>query len=253
MGPWYTGDNYAPKGDTTMIDTVLFDLDGTLLPMDQEEFVRSYLDLLAKKLAPQGYAPRHLISAVWAGTEAMVKNDGSATNEEVFWDAFCGVFGQDARKDEPLFAEFYASDFALVRTICGFAPEAKEILELLKEKGVEAVLATNPLFPEIATRQRIRWAGLEPEDFALFTTYENSRFCKPNPEYYRQLLEKLGKKPESCLMVGNDVQEDMEPAKSIGMQTFLLDDCLIDRRGGELTGQRRGGFAELKEFLLNTL
>lgn len=236
-----------------MIDTVLFDLDGTLLPMDQEEFVHSYLSLLAKKLSPQGYEPKHLISAVWAGTEAMVKNDGTKTNEEVFWDAFCGIFGPDVRKDEPLFAEFYAADFGLVRTVCGFAAEAKEIIELLKEKKIPVVLATNPLFPEIATRQRIRWAGLEPEDFASYTTYENSSFCKPNPAYYRELLQKLGKDPENCLMVGNDVQEDMAPAKSLGMRTFLLTPCLIDREGTDLADQPRGGFAELKEFLLKNL
>ena len=236
-----------------MIDTVFFDLDGTLLPMDQEKFVGSYLDLLAKKLQPPGYEPKHLISAVWAGTEAMVKNDGSMTNEEAFWETFCGIFGSDARKDEPLFAEFYAADFGLVRTVCGFAPEAKEIIGLLKEKSVEVVLATNPLFPQIATRQRIRWAGLEPEDFALFTTYENSRFCKPNPAYYRELMEKLGKQPETCLMVGNDVQEDMAPARSLGMRTFLLEPWLIDREGTDLGEQPRGGFAELKEFLLKNL
>ena len=90
-----------------MIETVLFDLDGTLLPMDQDEFVNAYMELLAKKMAPQGYDPKHLIAAVWAGTKAMVENDGQKTNEEVFWEDFCHIFGPDARKDEPLFEEFY--------------------------------------------------------------------------------------------------------------------------------------------------
>ena len=35
-----------------MITTVLFDLDGTLLPMDQDRFVQSYIGRMAKKLAP---------------------------------------------------------------------------------------------------------------------------------------------------------------------------------------------------------
>ena len=236
-----------------MIDTVLFDLDGTLLPMDQEEFVNAYMGLLAKKLAPHGYEPKHLVAGVWAGTRAMVENDGTRTNEEVFWADFCHLFGQQARKDEPLFQEFYAADFGQVRTVCGFAAEAAQIIGLLREKGITPVLATNPLFPEIATRQRIRWAGLEPEDFALVTTYENSRHCKPNPAYYRDILALLGKEPESCLMVGNDVQEDMLPARAVGMQVFLLEDCLINKRGEDLTQFPRGGFAELKDFLLNQL
>ena len=236
-----------------MIDTVLFDLDGTLLPMDQEKFVNTYMGLLAKKLAPHGYDPKHLIAAVWAGTQAMVENDGSRTNEAVFWADFCHIFGADARKDEPLFAEFYATDFAHVRTVCGFAAEAARIVELLKEKGVTVALATNPLFPDIATRQRIRWAGLEHGDFALVTTYENSRHCKPNPDYYREVLEKLGKRPENCLMVGNDVGEDMLPAREAGMEVFLLTPCLINKCRAELDRFPHGGFGELKEFLLKRL
>ena len=236
-----------------MIDTVLFDLDGTLLPMDQEKFVHTYMGLLTKKMVPYGYEPQHLMSAVWSGTDAMVKNDGTQTNEEVFWTEFCRVFGPDARKDEPLFAEFYASEFAHTRTVCGFAPEAAQILELLKEKDITVVLATNPLFPDIATRQRIRWAGLEHGDFALVTTYENSHYCKPNPDYYREILRKLGKSPANCLMVGNDVQEDLIPARETGMEVFLLTDCLIDRQKTDLGGYSRGGFDELKEFLLKNL
>ena len=232
-----------------MIDTVLFDLDGTLLPMDQEEFLEAYLGLLAKKLAPHGYEPKHLVAAVWAGTSAMVQNDGSKTNEEAFWEDFCTIFGPDARKDLPLFEEFYAADFGLVRTVCGFAPQAAELIRWLKEQGVKLVLATNPLFPETATRQRIRWAGLEPGDFAAVTTYENSRFCKPNPEYYRELLRTVGAEPEKSLMVGNDVGEDMLPAREAGMETFLLTDCLINKTGLPIEGFPNGGFEELKAYL----
>ena len=130
-----------------MIDTVLFDLDGTLLPMDQEEFVNTYLGLLAKHLAPYGYEPKHLAAAIWAGTHAMVQNDGSRTNEEVFWEDFCHIFGTDARRDEPLFEEFYATDFVQARTVCGFAPEAAELVRLLKEKGFPGGPGHQPPFP----------------------------------------------------------------------------------------------------------
>lgn len=58
------------------ITTVLFDLDGTLLPMDQDVFIKDYFGRLAKKLVPYGYEPKKLIETVWAGTKAMVKNTG---------------------------------------------------------------------------------------------------------------------------------------------------------------------------------
>ena len=236
-----------------MIDTVLFDLDGTLLPMDQDQFVHAYMTLLAKKLAPHGYEPKHLIDAVWSGTRAMVQNIGDTTNEEAFWADFCRIFGEGARKDTPLFEEFYAADFGHARQVCGFDPAAAEIVAMLKEKGVRLALATNPLFPAIATRQRIRWAGLKPEDFALVTTYENCRRCKPNPDYYREVLAALGSEAEECIMVGNDVDEDILPARQVGMKTFLLTHSLLNRKGRDLEGIDRGGFGELKDFLLKNL
>ena len=236
-----------------MIDTVLFDLDGTLLPMDQDQFVNAYMTLLAKKFAPHGYDPNHLVAAVWAGTRAMMENTGESTNEEVFWADFCHIFGEGARKDEPLFEDFYATDFGHARQVCGFDPAAAEIVAMLKEKGIPVALATNPLFPAIATRQRIRWAGLKPDDFALVTTYENSRRCKPNPDYYREVLAALGKAPENCIMVGNDVDEDILPAREVGMKTFLLTHSLLNRKGRDLCGIEQGGFSELKEFLLKNL
>lgn len=236
-----------------MIDTVLFDLDGTLLPMDQDEFVHTYMTLLAKSLAPHGYEPKHLVAAVWSGTKAMVENTGEATNEEVFWADFCHIFGEDARKDEPLFEEFYATDFAHARKVCGFDAAAAEVIAMLKEKGIRVALATNPLFPAIATRQRIRWAGLKTEDFELVTTYENSRRCKPNPDYYRDVLAELGVEPENCIMVGNDVDEDILPARQLGMKTFLLNHSLLNRKERSLEGMEQGGFKELKEFLLKHL
>lgn len=230
------------------VKTVLFDLDGTLLPMDQEAFVHDYTKRLAMYMAPYGYDPRLLIKALWAGTGAMVKNDGSRTNEDVFWQVFCTVVGKDARADEPVFETFYHTEFQKARASCGFAPEAAETVRRLKERGIRVVLATNPLFPAVATQSRIRWAGLTPEDFELYTTYEHCCFCKPNPAYYQEILDKLGCVGTECAMVGNDVGEDMA-AEALGMKTFLLTDCLINQTEAPITNWPHGGFAALNQWL----
>lgn len=230
------------------ITTVLFDLDGTLLPMDQDTFVKAYFGLLAKKLAPYGYETEKLIPAIWEGTAAMVKNDGSATNEEAFWKCFATRFGQDVRKDEPLFDEYYRNEFSAVQASCGFAPGAAEVVAFLKSKGIRMALATNPIFPAVATRARIAWAGLNREDFDLVTTYENSCHCKPNPAYYQDVLGALGVTPEECLMVGNDATEDLVAAK-LGVRVFLLTDCLINKRDTDLTGIPQGSFDDLMAYL----
>ena len=51
------------------------------------------------------------------------------------------------------------------------------------------------------------WAGLKPEDFELYTTYENTGYCKPNPKYYQDILERLDLTAQECMMVGNDIYE----------------------------------------------
>ena len=229
------------------ITTVLFDLDGTLLPMDQEVFLKAYLGGLCKKLAPLGYDPKAVTDGIWKGTGAMVGNDGAQTNEAVFWQVFCSLLGEDTRKDEPVFEDFYRNEFQKVAEVCGKNPAAKELIEGLKAKGLRLVLATNPLFPAIATHSRVRWAGLEPEDFAYITTYENSSRCKPNPDYYREILDKLGLRTEECVMVGNDAQED-GAAAALGLPVFLLTDCLIDR-SGEVEKFPHGGVKQLLEWL----
>ncbi len=230
------------------LTTVLFDLDGTLLPMDQDTFVGAYFRGLSKKLMPHGYDPEALVQGIWAGTGAMVKNDGSVTNEEAFWQNFTGRFGEKARAHEPIFAEFYATEFQNVRQVCGFAPEAAKAVEDIRAMGLKTVLATNPIFPAIATQSRIRWAGLKPEDFLLVTTYENSRYCKPNPAYYQQILGQLGLEPGECLMVGNDVTEDMV-AGEVGMEVFLLPRCLINKADKDIGQYPHGDFDDLLEFI----
>lgn len=227
---------------------ILFDLDGTLLPMDQDTFVKAYFGNLAKKLAPHGYEPEKLIKAIWAGTAAMVKNDGICTNEQAFWNYFVTVFGKDAREDEPKFAEFYRTDFQNVQSVCGYTARANETVQALKAMGFTLVLATNPIFPAIATESRMRWAGLNKEDFVHYTTYENSSACKPNLQYYRDVLAVIGAKPEECLMVGNDVAEDMVAAK-LGMKVFLLTDCIINKNNEDISGYPQGSFDELIAFV----
>lgn len=231
-----------------MITTILFDLDGTLLPMDQDLFVKSYFGDLAKKLAPYGYEAKQLISTIWAGVEAMVKNDGSCTNEDAFWNQFGQIYGPEKLKDKVVFEEFYRKEFQNSQKVCGFTPESKRLTDDLKAAGYRVFLATNPIFPAVATESRIRWAGLEPSDFEGYTTYENSTSCKPNLTYYKNILQSMGGKAEECLMVGNDVAEDMV-ARELEMEVFLLTDCLINKNNEDISVYPHGSFPELRKKL----
>ena len=227
---------------------ILFDLDGTLLPLDQDAFVKAYVGGLISATAKAGYPAPEMAQAIAKGTEAMVQNRGEKTNEEVLLDTLVSFFGERIRKDIYLFDSFHAGEFQKLRQICGFSPKAKEVIDLVKKMGFQAVLATNPLFPAKATHSRICWAGLSPDDFSLVTTYENSRHCKPNLDYYRDILARLGVSAKECVMVGNDVDEDMIAAE-LGMRVFLLTDCLLNRHSKAISAYPRGGFPALLTYL----
>lgn len=227
---------------------VLFDLDGTLLPMDMEAFIRAYFAGISARLARHGHDPKTLIQGIWMGTAAMQNNDGTKKNETVFWEHAVACCGQKIKDDEECFNAFYVEDFDKVQASCGYREEAAAIVRDLKAAGKRVALATNPIFPAIATQKRIRWAGLSHEEFELVTTYENSRYCKPNLQYYRDILKELGVDATDCVMVGNDVNEDMVAA-NLGMQVFLLTDCLLNKDEKDISVYPHGDFAALRKFL----
>lgn len=230
------------------ITTVLFDLDGTLLPMDQEEFIGAYFGRLAEHMAPYGYEKEKLLKTIWSSTGSMIHNQTGRSNEEVFWECMANAYGPEIRLDAPKFDEFYRVGFPKVRESCGYTSMAAQVIDACKAKNLRVALATNPFFPTTATHQRIGWAGLQKEDFELITTYENSHACKPNPAYYKEILEKLGVSPDECLMVGNDVQEDMM-VRDLGMSVFLLTPCLINRQNADITQYPHGDYDALLEYI----
>lgn len=232
--------------------TILFDLDGTLLPMDQDAFVHTYFRELAAQMVPLGFEKQLFIKAMWAGIQAMMKNDGFRLNEKAFWDTFSAACGKDITAHMDTFEQFYRNDFEKARVHCNCNPAVPQLIHELKAAGHRVVLATSPVYPQIATNARIRWAGLEPSDFELVTTYENCGFCKPNPAYYSDLAQRLQVKAADCVMVGNDVEDDL-PSATVGMQVFLLTDHLINKTGKDISPYPHGDFAALREFLKNML
>ena len=245
-------DKYAEKG-LNMLKAVLCDLDGTLLPMDQDAFTNLYFNLMAETMEPHGYDRESLIKTIWKGTGAMVQNDGLLTNEEVFWKYFTAQYPQrDIEADKPLFNAFYSTVFQKAIQACSPCAEANALIKSLKKHNIRVVLATNPLFPSVATFTRIGWAGLDRNDFEYVSTYENSHFCKPNSCYYDEILKKLSLKAEECVMVGNDAEEDTA-ASVLGVKCFLLTDCLINKHNCDIQQYPHGGFDTLNAYLMDLI
>ena len=230
-----------------MLKAVLFDLDGTLLPLDQDVFTKTYIGAFARKMSVY-YAPEAFVGVLVRSLSDLVESDGRMTNEELVNSTFASELGAEILDRLPIINEFYEKDFEGVKAVCGFDPKASEIVKAVRGMGLKTALATMPVFPRVATESRMRWAGLDAEDFELVTTLENSCFCKPNPNYYTDIAKRLGVLPEECLMVGNDTLDDME-AEEAGMNVFLLTDCLVNRENKDISRYENGGFDELLAYI----
>ena len=227
---------------------IFFDLDGTLLPMDNDCFTRGYFHHLAEAVAPLGYREESLVRAMWMGVASMIKGDGSRANSAAFWETFSSLQGNACYEHIPYFDHFYKTDFHECIRYTSPNPEmARQAVDLANQKAKKVVLATNPMFPRVAVEARLAWAGLSPHPFCHITDYDNSGTCKPNPAYYLEIARKLALDPTRCLMIGNNAQEDIEAAQTAGLSTFLLTDCLIAK--GEIPQTPKGNFRDLIDFL----
>lgn len=227
---------------------ILFDMDGTLVPMDQEEFTHGYFKFLAKKLLPYGIEKEKLVPSIWEGTAAMVRNTGEKKNSEVFWDYFEQITGIGEAVIGDACLDFYGNEFRQAKMFTQENPLAKEAVQVAHEKADFVALATNPLFPMVGQKTRMNWVGLSEEDFDLVTSYESDSYCKPNPQYFISVCERLGVEPKDCLLIGNDENEDMYAGTLAGLNCYLVTDTRIASEKHPWTGES-GTFAEMVEML----
>ncbi|MDO4503368.1 MAG: HAD family hydrolase [Coriobacteriia bacterium] len=235
---------------------VCFDLDGTLLAMDMEEFLGGYFARLARFMVKHGADPDRLKMALNAGTRSMGQNNGPRTNEQAYWDTFMELIGKDAPEQEQrtkeewieLFTEFYQTDFDLVGE--GVVPDAHMVraVQTLAQKGYPLLLTTTPLFPLMAVERRLGWAGLDPSLFCRVTNYENSSAAKPSLRYYAENLAAMGLEGADVLMVGNNTVEDLAFCK-LGADAFLMTDYLIDPIDLDLSTVKHGSAQEFAAWV----
>lgn len=211
------------------IKAVLFDLDGTLLPMDTDAFVHQYLKVLTPYVAHL-IPPEIFVSSLWKATELMIRNkEAHLTNEEVFVKEFCNLTGVEKEQVWPTFDRFYEEEFPKLHIHTEPIPDlSRKVIQSSLDRGYRVVVATNPVFPGAAIRERLKWAGIDDLPIEFVTMYEETHFCKPNQEYYLEVVERLALQPDECVMVGNDRQEDLA-ASLAGLKTYYINQCRIDR------------------------
>lgn len=232
-----------------MIRTILFDLDGTLLPVHNDFFFSRYFAEIATVI-PQR-EPKQVGGAILQTLrDVMREAEPTQTVASRFAEGLERHLQMPYGEQEPLYLQYYEQEFPKLGEAIEPLPFVRQALDAAKAKGLRTVLATNPVFPGIATRERMRWAGITEQDFDLITFYEQCSYTKPHTAYYtREVLEPLGLSAKECLMVGNDAREDMVPAHMLGMDTFFLTSFAI---GAETTRcwDGEGDYGAMLEWIL---
>lgn len=228
---------------------ICFDLDGTLLPMDLDDFMKSYFKSLGAFMAGVGVNPEYFMNAMKAGIGAMASHPVGTTNREVFWEAFEKVASIDPALDlETLVADFYNNEFGKLCQTNMINPPAIRAIKTLKERGYPLILLTMPMFPIRAVEWRLEWAGVDSGVFERITSYENSTSIKPKLNYYAENLVAANLRGEDVLMVGNNTEEDLS-FMALGADAFLVTDNLIDPIGYDMDSVRHGSMEDFANWV----
>ena len=231
-----------------MINTVLFDLDGTLLSMDTDLFIKQYFGLISVALKDY-LTQEEVVKLFWEATSKVIKsNDETTTNEQVFFNHFFSKVDLDEQEVVELLYEFYGNEFGKLKALAESKEEMIESIQILKDKGYDVVVATNPIFPEVAIHQRIEWADLNKDDFIHITHLEESHFTKPNVNYFKEILTKINKDASECLMVGNHIEEDMV-AHEIGIETYLITNHMMGDESDKSNAIHEGNYQDFLNFV----
>lgn len=204
--------------------TLLLDLDDTLLVNPMDVFLPAYLQALSTHLTRHA-EPQKLVKSLLAATQQMIeKNECEHTLEEIFNACFypdLGLKEEDVKDD---INTFYDNVFPTLKELTKPSPGAVSLVEQSFERGWRVIIATNPLFPETAIRQRLDWANLSPDTypFELISSFETFHFAKPNPAYLSEVLARVGWPDTPVVMVGNDVENDIIPAQKVGISAFWV-------------------------------
>ena len=97
-------------------------------------------------------------------------------------------------------------------------PDADRVIRALSERGYRlGIIASQPLGSE----KRLARFGLR-DYFEVICASAEEGVDKPDPALFRRALERAGCAPGDAVMIGDRTDNDVAPAKSLGMQTVLI-------------------------------
>lgn len=194
--------NSSPTG----IAAVVFDMDGTLL--DTEPL---YREAMFAACAELGFAMTEDLHTAQIG----IPNDGA---KELFMAEYGAAFPYERfhTRMHAIMAELEAE-----RGV-SHKPGVRDLLALLKARGVPAAVVTSTARP--AAPDRLARAGIL-DMFEVVITRSDTQKGKPHPEPFLAAAARLGVAPEDCLAL-EDSPNGVRAAKSAGMMTVMVPDLV---------------------------
>jgi len=221
-----------------MLKAVLLDLDNTLILFDEIKYYKAYFKKLNSYFSDE-FTADELQERVVNGTMALSQNRGGKSNLQRFLEVFAAGREDDTSVLWERFMAFYREAYDDIDVTVALPAGLQAVMEYLRQTGLKLVIASNPIFPVLAQKMRLRWGNLDPAWFTLFTHIENMRYVKPMADYYRQTCDLIGAVPAECLMVGNDPVNDMAAARA-GLMTYRTTDAeVVDYASLTLTDEQR--------------
>lgn len=189
-----------------MIKFILFDIDDTLFPSTE-------FSTLARTNAINAMISMGLKSdynSLNLRLQKIIEKKGS--NYEGHFDELC----KQLKVKEP--GKYVAAAIAAyhdTKTAIQPFPTVPLTLLRLKENGYKLYVATSG----ISTKQ---WDKLIRLRLALYFDNVFVTEKEKDSQFYKKILVTLGAKPEECIIIGDREDNDIKPAKSIGIKTIRV-------------------------------
>jgi FMN phosphatase YigB (HAD superfamily) len=204
--------------------TLLLDLDDTLFNNDINIFLPEYLRIFSEEVSGI-VEPEKFVKELLTATGKMIQNQQpDCTLKDVFNSAFFPALGLDPDNFQEAADRFYVEVFPKLESLTSKRKAAKKFVESAIECGYSLAISTNPLFPMSAIQERLSWAGLSPDiyHYDLVASYETFHFTKPDPAFFAEVMARLGWPEGRVLVVGDDIERDIEAARKLGIHTFWI-------------------------------
>jgi FMN phosphatase YigB (HAD superfamily) len=201
---------------------LLLDLDDTLISCPMDTFLPGYFGAIGEFMAE--LVPSDVfLPALMAASRVMNKNDGGPrSNEEVFAEAFYPLLPAPEAEVRARAERFYREGYPALRELITPRAAAPRIIEWALSRGLDVVVATNPMFPRTAIEQRLQWGDIDTQGIAWVTWMENCHATKSSPAYYRGILERIGRAPSEALMVGDNWAADIVCSDAAGVAGYWI-------------------------------